>query len=106
MQASFQTPDTDTSIPGRLDCETAALVRGFLGPIFARAQSWPELCSTLDARGYALEFRDGRLVVISRDFAGPLCTGRDLGHPLSELAARLGRPQLKLAQGGRKGWLA
>ncbi|MCE0506080.1 MULTISPECIES: hypothetical protein [unclassified Roseivivax] len=92
-------------LPGHIDCETAALIRGFLGPIFAHARSWQGLRAALGARGYRLEFRDGRLVVIAREAERPLCTGRDLGHPLIELARRLGRPQLRIGREGRTGWL-
>lgn len=94
------------ALPGRLDCETAALFRGFLRPIFEHAQSWADLVTKLTARGYDLSFHEGRLVISSRDDGRPLCTGRDLGEPLAALAARFGRPQLKIGRDGRSGWLA
>ena len=106
MQQTVMAGLEPPALPGRLDCETAALVRGFLRPIFEQARSWSDLTARLAARGYDLEFRDGRLVVLIHEDHRPLCTGRDLGEPLAELAARLGRPQLKLGRDGRRGWLA
>ncbi|SIS85296.1 hypothetical protein SAMN05421759_104311 [Roseivivax lentus] len=94
------------ALPPRLDCETAALVRGFLRPIFERAQTWADLVAALSARGYDLVFREGRLVILSHDDGRPLCTGRDLGEPLADLAARFGRLQLKTGRDGRSGWIA
>ncbi|MHA6324594.1 hypothetical protein [Roseivivax sp. CAU 1753] len=93
------------SLPDRLDCETAALMRGFLRPIFEQAQGWADLVTRLAARGYDLAFREGRLVILSHDDQRPICTGRDLGEPLITLAARFGRPQLKSGRDGRSGWL-
>lgn len=106
MEHSSRAEPPTPALPTRLDCETAALIRGFLRPIFEKALSWSDLCTRLAARGYDIEFRDGRLVIMARESNRPVCTGRDIGEPLSELSIRLGRPQLKLGRDGRKGWLA
>lgn len=105
MQQLIPTDPQLGTLPARMDCETAALIRGFLRPIFDHAQSWADLAARLAARGYALGFLEGRLVVLSREDGRALCTGRDLGAPLAELARRLGRPQLRTGRDGRSGRL-
>ncbi|MHA6347448.1 hypothetical protein [Roseivivax sp. CAU 1761] len=91
------------AMPARLDSETAVLIRGFLRPIFDRATSWGDLRDRLRRRGYDLEVRQGRLLVIAIAEKRPICTGRDLGAPLAELAQRLGRLSLRLRPGGESG---
>lgn len=88
------------NMPRPLDSETSALLRGFLTPIFESATSWANLRDRLAKKGYALEFRAGRMVVLDTAKNEPLCTGQLLGVPLRALASRLGRPCVKLCDGG------
>lgn len=74
------------------DCETAALLRASVGPFFERAQSWAALSADLNAHGYGLAIREGKLVLTDRTSGHRICTVRYLGSSLRELAARLGRP--------------
>ena len=82
--APFDTP--------AIDCETAALLRAWLCPLLATADSWPGLVRTLDAKGYGLAIREGRLVLTRTDTGRRYCSARFLGTSLRELSARLGRP--------------
>ncbi|PWE33633.1 hypothetical protein DDZ14_04830 [Maritimibacter sp. 55A14] len=81
---------------GDLDCETAALLRAHVLREFALADSWTSLADSLAAKGLRLGFRAGHMVLIHRGSEAVLCTGRFLGVPLTELAARLGRPVLRI----------
>lgn len=54
----------------------------------------------LARKGYALTFRRGRMVIVQSETGRPLSTGRGLGMPLAVLAARLGRPALRLSRDG------
>ncbi|EPX79783.1 hypothetical protein [Salipiger mucosus] len=105
MMMRFVTPDragrADAgAVPSGPDCETAALLRQFLTPIFEAARSWRDLAERLDRRGYGVTFRLGRMLVFDRETGTALCTGTSMGVPLRELAARLGRPVLRLNHDG------
>lgn len=78
-----------------LDCETAALMRGWMLPILDRAASWQALCETLHTKGYALGFREGHLCLTDQISGSPVCTLRSLGTGLRELVTRLGRPVVR-----------
>ncbi|MGJ8603478.1 MAG: hypothetical protein ACSHXH_05065 [Marivita sp.] len=86
--------DTSTGMPMPLDSETAMLLRTVLLPHFERATSWGDLCARLAAKGYAITFRAGHLV-LEDETGKPVCTGAMIGSPLSRLATRLGRPKLR-----------
>jgi hypothetical protein len=75
-----------------LDCETAALLRAAIRPIFASAVSWNNLAEVLRDKGYRLAFREGRLCVTDRDTGARICGIRFLGFELRELVRRMGRP--------------
>lgn len=96
--------DSARSVAPRIESETLALLRSFLGPIIERAQSWSELRDMLAARGYGLAFREGRMVILA-DAGTVVCTGRCLGAPLRALSARLGRPAIRAGRDGRSGTL-
>jgi len=78
--------------PTSLDSESAALFRAWLRPLFDQAVSWPALIKTLEAKGYGLAIREGRLVLTDKAQDAPVCTARFLGTSLRELAQRMGRP--------------
>ena len=80
--------------PNGHDCETAALLRACLCPVFDGATSWKGLAERLGARGYGLAIRDGHLVVKDRASGRHVCSARDLGTSLRDLAQRLGRPMV------------
>ena len=96
VQAPASIPQDSEST---LDSETAALLRAALQPAFDKAESWPALLSALQAKGFALAFHGGRLILIETDRGGRLCTTRFLGRPLSDLVARLGRPAVRALPG-------
>ncbi|MFD1342682.1 hypothetical protein [Litorisediminicola beolgyonensis] len=97
-------PDPD--LPNPLDCETRALFARFLAPILSRATDWTALTRELAEKGYQLSFRSGRLVILEEMSGRAVCTGRDLGCPLSDLSARLGRPAIRVHASGMTGDLA
>lgn len=99
-------PAANDPIPVPPDCETAALLRGFLTPILEQARSWDELTRRLGAKGYGIAFRAGHLVLLRLDTGAAVCTGRFLGVPLRVLSDRLGRPHVKVHRGGLSGSLA
>ena len=78
-----------------LDCETAALFRSVLCPVFDAAASWGDLIHRLAGKGYGLAIRDGRLVLLDMSTGARVCTARYLGTNLRELSARLGRPVIQ-----------
>lgn len=81
-------------MPTPLDSETVMLLRSVLLPHFECAQSWGDLCSRLQAKGYEIAFRHGHLV-LTDDTGRAVCTGAMIGSPLVQLATRLGRPRLR-----------
>lgn len=89
----WRSPDPD----GRLDCETAVLLRACVLREFREAGSWAALIRALGGRGLGLAFRRGQLVLIHAESGMELCSGDFLGYPLAELVARLGRPAVRLA---------
>ena len=75
-----------------LDCETAALLRAAIRPIFASAASWGNLTDILKDKGYRLVFRQGRLCITDRTTDTRVCGLRFLGLEFRDLVNRLGRP--------------
>lgn len=75
-----------------LDCESAALLRAALRPVFASAASWGNLTDILKEKGYRLAFRDGRLCITDRMTDERVCGLRFLGLDFRDLVGRMGRP--------------
>ena len=75
-----------------LDCESAALLRAALRPIFAGAASWGSLTDILKEKGYRLAFRKGRLCITDRTTDERVCGLRFLGLEFRDLVRRMGRP--------------
>lgn len=75
-----------------LDCESAALLRAAIRPIFATAASWANLADVLKDKGYRLAFREGRLCITDRATGARVCGIRFLGFELRDLVRRMGRP--------------
>ena len=84
--AGFPVNSTD------MDCETAALLRAAIRPLFTTAASWNILTDTLKAKGYRLAFRDGRLCLTDGTTGNRICGLRFLGLDLKDLVQRMGRP--------------
>jgi hypothetical protein len=76
----------------RLDCETAALLRSVLLPLFEQSRSWNGLIDRLHSKGYLMEFRNGLLCLTDQRDGNRICGLRFLGLDLGDLTARLGRP--------------
>ncbi len=102
--AGWETAKKTMGLPAPLDCESRALLRLFLAPILENASTWAALDDALRAKGYDLVFREGHLVILN-DLGVPLCTGRDIGVPMAEIAARIGRPNVMSDRQGRSGAL-
>ncbi|WP_170577355.1 hypothetical protein [Ruegeria arenilitoris] len=75
-----------------LDCETAALLRAVIRPVFDTAASWASLTDILKDKGYRLAFRQGRLCITDRTTDQRVCGIRFLGFEYKDLVRRLGRP--------------
>ncbi len=75
-----------------LDCETAALLRATILPVFSSAASWAGLTDILKDKGYRLVFRDGRMCITDHATGDRVCGLRFLGLELKDLVLRLGRP--------------
>ncbi|WP_170478769.1 hypothetical protein [Ruegeria arenilitoris] len=75
-----------------LDCESAALLRAAIRPIFDSAASWGNLADLLTQKGYRLAFRQGILCVTDRTTDERVCGLRFLGFEFRELVRRMGRP--------------
>ena len=103
-QAGWQDHGPSEGLPAPLDCETRALLRLFLAPILDCAESWKALAERLADKGYQLTFRRGHMVILN-DQGAPLCTARDIGVPLSQIAQRIGRPRLAAGRDGTSGAL-
>ncbi|WP_226625985.1 hypothetical protein [Alloyangia pacifica] len=69
-------------------------------PQIEAASSWADLVRRLGEKGFGLGFRAGRMILNRLDSGDEICTGRSLGAPLRALAARLGRPALRLSRDG------
>jgi hypothetical protein len=79
----------------RLDCETAALLRQVVAPVFASATSWQGLRRNLRAEGYDFVFDGGRLILVETLRGTKICSCRFLGHPLAGLVARFGKLRVR-----------
>ncbi len=75
-----------------LDCETAALLRAAIRPLFDSAASWGNLAEIMTQKGYRLAFRRGTLCVTDRATDERICGLRFLGFEFRELVRRMGRP--------------
>ena len=75
-----------------MDCETAALMRAVIRPVFTSAASWAGLASSLHEKGYRLRFQNGRLCLLDKTSGSRVCGLRFLGLELKDLVGRLGRP--------------
>ncbi len=75
-----------------LDCESAALLRAAIRPLFTGAASWASLADILGDKGYHLAFRQGRLCITDRTTGERVCGLRFLGFELADLVRRMGRP--------------
>ncbi|MEX0307266.1 MAG: hypothetical protein AB3N12_07735 [Ruegeria sp.] len=75
-----------------LDCESAALLRAAIRPVFTSAASWAGLADILRDKGYRLAFRKGRLCITDRTTDERVCGLRFLGFELADLVRRFGRP--------------
>lgn len=89
----------ESRVGNRLDCETGALLRQVVLPLFAQAKTWAGLRELLSSRGYDLGFDNGRLVLIDTLRDVKICSCRYLGYPLETLAKRLGRLRARPPQG-------
>ncbi|MBR9837299.1 hypothetical protein [uncultured Salipiger sp.] len=88
------------TLPETPDCETAALLRQILLPVLENAPDWRSLAGELARKGYEITFRLGRMVIVDAETGAALGTGHMLGAPLASLAARLGRPAIRLNRDG------
>ncbi|WP_209504570.1 MULTISPECIES: hypothetical protein [unclassified Ruegeria] len=86
-----------------LDCETAALLRAAIRPIFVTAASWGNLADILKDKGYRLVFRQGRLCITDRATDARICGLRFLDIEFRELISRLGRPIVVATGDGANG---
>lgn len=102
LHSQASTADPRTAI----DSETACLLRSFMVPAINSARDWGDLHKRLERKGFAIAFRDGRLVFKSIDNGREICTGSFLGTPLKALASRLGRPSVRAHADGHTGSLA
>ncbi len=75
-----------------LDCETAALLRAAILPLFTSAASWANLAEILKEKGYCLSFRKGSLCLTDQVSGDRVCGMRFLGLDFKELVQRMGRP--------------
>ncbi len=75
-----------------LDCETAALLRATMRPLFDTAPSWASLTDILKNKGYRLVFRQGRLCITDSTTDEKVCGLNFLGFDFRDLVRRLGRP--------------
>jgi hypothetical protein len=104
MTPRTEAPRATPALPMPLETETRALLTAFLRPIIDSAVSWADLAHRLSARGYAIAFHEGRLIILD-ETGQPRCTAACLGLSLRDLAARLGRPCIRAHRDGRSGRL-
>lgn len=93
-------PIRTTNASQDLDCETAALLRAAIRPLFSNAASWAGLADILKEKGYRLAFQNGRLCITDRTTGERVCGIRFLGFELDDLVERMGRP-IVVARGGQ-----
>lgn len=77
------------------DVESAILLRSLVLPAFENASSWNALVAALDSIGFGLAIEKGHLTLTEADTGASICTGRFLGKPLAEMAAKLGKPVIR-----------
>ncbi|WP_037308145.1 hypothetical protein [Ruegeria halocynthiae] len=98
MSIQFETAKAGTisarNASTELDCETAALLRAAIRPVFSSAASWGNLTDILKDKGYRLAFRQGRLCITDRTTGDRVCGLQFLGFELKDLVRRLGRPMV------------
>ena len=75
-----------------LDCESAALLRAAIRPLFSNAASWASLADILRDKGYHLAFRQGHLCISDHSTGECVCGLHFLGFELCDLVRHLGRP--------------
>ncbi|MCG6559180.1 hypothetical protein MB818_13280 [Ruegeria sp. 1NDH52C] len=92
MTGPMSSKKRSTSQPAAYDCETAALLRAVMLPLFHGAKTWAELIEVMRKRGYGLAFRDGAFCVTERGSGKRLCGLNFLGLSMEDLVNRLGRP--------------
>jgi len=78
--------------PTDLDCESAALLRASIRPIFNNATDWGMLSEILREKGYALRFREGQMCITDLQTDQRVCGLRFLGFEFQDLVHRMGRP--------------
>lgn len=98
-------PQSATVPSQDMDCETAALMRAVIRPVFTGAASWTGLADTLREKGYRLAFQRGRMCVMDRATGVRLFGLRFLGIELRDMVRRLGRPIVVARGGGASGEL-
>lgn len=74
-----------------LDCESAALLRASIRPLFEQSASWLGLMDRLRDRGYRLAFREGSLCITDRESESRICGLNFLGLNMRDLVDRMGR---------------
>jgi hypothetical protein len=97
--AHWRAPSTGN----RLDCETGILLRRTLHSEFETASCWASLQDGLKSRGFALGFREGRLMLTDINAEQFICSCRFLGWPLADLAARFGKLRARADTGTERG---
>lgn len=102
-RSHFPTDSTDPR--DAIDSETACLLRSFMVPAIDAALNWSDLNSALERKGFAVGFRDGRLIFKRLEDGQEVCTGRVLGTPLRDLVKKLGRPCVRAHSDGHTGSL-
>ena len=88
-----------------MDSETACLLRSMMVPTIQAARDWADLTRALERKGFALSFRDGRLIFRRLEDDREVCTGGFLGTPLRDLVKKLGRPCVRAHADGHTGSL-
>lgn len=85
-------PSWTTITSQNMDCETAALMRAVIRPIFTSAATWAGLVDILREKGYRLAFQRGRMCVMDRNTGERLFGLRFLDIEMNDLVRRMGRP--------------
>lgn len=84
-----------TESASKPDVESAILLRCLVLPAFEHAASWNDLVAALDSIGFGLAIEKGHLTLTEADTGASICTGRFLGKPLVDMAAKLGKPVIR-----------